>query len=355
MRIAIIADSRFPVAEPFAGGLESHVWHLARSLRRRGHLVTLYAGAGSDTDVASCVLPVAHLRATRASKRDVSMPEESRMNEHHAYLDLMLRLGRDLDGAFDVIHNHSLHYLPVAMAPTVRTPMVTTLHTPPTPWLESAVKASRPSSVQFVAVSQHTADAWSSIISAVEVIRNGVDLTRWSPGSGGGQFIWVGRLAAEKAPHLAVAAARQAGVHINIAGPVHDDAYFNRELEPLLGPGVRYLGHLTQTALATALGQASASVVTPLWDEPYGLVVAESLACGTPVAAFDRGGIPEILTVTSGVLVPGGDVDALAAALPQVTLLPRQGALDRARMFCDIEGMVDSYLDMFQASVDMAA
>ena len=135
MRIAIIADSKFPVAEPFAGGLEAHVWHLARALRHRGHIVTLYAGSGSDTDVASSVLPVANLRPTQASRRDVSMPEEAWMNEHHAYLDLMLRLGRDLDGAFDVIHNHSLHYLPVAMAPTLRTPMITTLHTPPTPWL----------------------------------------------------------------------------------------------------------------------------------------------------------------------------------------------------------------------------
>jgi glycosyltransferase involved in cell wall biosynthesis len=283
------------------------------------------------------------------------MPEESWMNEHHAYLDLMLRLGRDLDGAFDVIHNHSLHYLPVAMAPTLRTPMVTTLHTPPTPWLESAVKASSPSNVQFVAVSRHTADAWSPVISRVDVIRNGVDLTRWTPGPGGGNLLWLGRLAAEKAPHLAVAAARRAGMHIDLAGPVHDFAYFEREVRPLLGAGVRYLGHLNQAALAAALGRASASVVTPLWDEPYGLVVAESLACGTPVAAFDRGGIPEILTEASGALVPGGDVAALAAALPQVAHLSRQGAVDRARTFCDIERMVDSYLDLFQVSVGWAA
>jgi glycosyltransferase involved in cell wall biosynthesis len=233
--------------------------------------------------------------------------------------------------------------------------MVTTLHTPPTPWLESAVKASRPSNVQFVAVSQHTADAWTSVISDVGVIRNGVDLTRWMPGPGGGNLIWLGRLAAEKAPHLAVAAARAARMHIDIAGPVHDAAYFERELKPLLGPGVRYVGHLTQAALAHVVGHASVSVVTPLWDEPYGLVVAESLACGTPVAAFARGGVPEILTTASGALAPGGDVAALAALLPRVMRLPRQGALDRARSFCDIETMVDDYVELFQTSVDMAA
>ena len=317
--------------------------------------MTLYAGSGSDTDVASRVLPVAPLQATAAARADVSMPEESWMNEHHAYLDLMLRLGRDLDGAFDVIHNHSLHYLPVAMAPTVRTPMITTLHTPPTPWLESAIKASRPSNMQFVAVSRHTANAWSSIISDIAVIHNGVDLTRWRPGPGGGNLIWLGRLTAEKGPHLAITAARQAGMNIDLAGPVHDRPYFDREVRPMLGPSVRYLGHLTQAALGAALGRASASVVTPMWDEPYGLVVAESLACGTPVAAFDRGGIPEILTGAAGALVTGGDIAALASTLPLVARLPRRGALDRARSFCDIEAMVDNYLDLFHASVGLAA
>ena len=209
--------------------------------------------------------------------------------------------------------------------------------------------------MQFVAVSRHTADAWSPVISDIAVIHNGVDLTRWTPGPGGGNLIWLGRLAAEKGPHLAIAAARRAGLQIDLAGPVHDRHYFDREVRPLLEPGVRYLGHLTQAALDAALGHASASVVTPLWDEPYGLVVAESLACGTPVAAFSRGGIPEILTGAAGTLVPGGDVAALASTLPLVTRLPRQGALDRARSFCDIESMVDNYLSLFQASVDLAA
>jgi glycosyltransferase involved in cell wall biosynthesis len=209
--------------------------------------------------------------------------------------------------------------------------------------------------MQFAAVSRHTAQAWSSVIPDVGVVHNGVDLTRWTPGSGGGGLIWLGRLAAEKAPHLAIAAARGAGMQIELAGPVHDSTYFEREVRPLLGEGVSYLGHLPQAALATVLGGASATVVTPIWDEPYGLVVAESLACGTPVAAFARGGIPEILNRASGVLVPDGDVPALAAALPRVTHLSRQSALDRARSFCDIEDMVDAYLDLFRASVGVAA
>ena len=86
------------------------------------------------------------------------------LDEHHAYLQLMLRLGRSAAADFDVIHNHSLHYLPVAMAATVPVPVICTLHTPPTPWLESAIQVDEHCPATFVAVSEHTAQAWSHIV-----------------------------------------------------------------------------------------------------------------------------------------------------------------------------------------------
>lgn len=200
MRVAIIADRRHPVAEPFAGGLEAHVWHLTAALRARGHDVTLFAGAGSDPDVATCMLGPARLELSAAALEDPSMPEVAWMRDHHAYLELMLRLGGRLGSSFDVVHNHSLHYLPVAMASTLRSPMITTLHTPPTPWLESAVKASTPGDSRFVAVSRHTARMWSAVVPAVSVVANGVDCARWPAGPGGQDLIWFGRLTPEKAP-----------------------------------------------------------------------------------------------------------------------------------------------------------
>ena len=106
------------------------------------------------------------------------------VDEHHAYLQLMLRLGRSAAEDFDVIHNHSLHYLPVAMAATVPVPIVCTLHTPPTPWLESAIQADEHCPATFVAVSEHTARAWSHMLPHARVIHNGVDVDRWSPGTG---------------------------------------------------------------------------------------------------------------------------------------------------------------------------
>ncbi len=340
-RIAIIAPSRSAVAEPFSGGLAAHVWALTTGLVERGHDVTLFAPPGSDPRLPVRVLDLPGLWLSEDARQDVSMPPEAVIREHHAYLKLMLELAADT--GFDVIHNHSLHYLPVAMAPTVRTPMVTTLHTPPTPWLESAVQAAGPSAMRFVAVSEYTARRWEPVLAQVDVIPNGVDLRRWPMGAGGGPAVWTGRIVPEKAPHLAVDAARRAGRPLVLAGPIGDPHYFRSTVAPLLGDGVRYVGHLDQAALCRLVGAASVAVVTPMWDEPYGLVIAEALACGTPVAGFARGGVPEVVDADCARLVPGGDTAALAGAIRAAELLPRHRARARAERYCSIESMMSAY------------
>ncbi|WP_200944457.1 glycosyltransferase [Geodermatophilus sp. Leaf369] len=354
LRIALIASSRFPIAEPFAGGLEAHVWQLTRSLAARGHDVTLFAGPGSDPSLGAESLPVRTVEVSPAARADVSMGPEVFLEDHHAYLSLMMELTGARAHDFDLVHNHSLHYLPIAMAPALRVPMVSTLHCPPTPWLESALQSGTPSPVHLVAVSGHTARAWSGVAGVrqpVGVVPNGVDLTRWVAGPGGGPLIWSGRIVPEKGTHLAVQAALAAGRELQIAGPVIDHGYFERTIEPFLGLGVTHLGHLGQDELAAAVGRASVALVTPCWDEPYGLVVAEALACGTPVVAFARGGIPEVLTPAVGRLVPAGDVAALAAAIPEAEGLSRAAARERARTHCSVDTMVTRYEQLYASLV----
>jgi glycosyltransferase involved in cell wall biosynthesis len=211
------------------------------------------------------------------------------------------------------------------------------------------VQAGRRPPIRFVAVSRHTAAAWGPVAGPIEVVPNGVDLLRWTPGPGGGPLVWSGRIVPEKSPHLAIEAARAAGLPLQLAGPVVDHGYFDREIAPRLGDGVQYLGHLAQQALAATVGAASAALVTPDWDEPYGLVVAEALACGTPVAAFDRGGVPEVLTPECGRLVPGGDVPALAVAVREATTLSRTAARERAVTACSVESMAVAYEEIYHS------
>jgi len=341
MRICLIASSRYPVREPFHGGLEAHTAMLAQTLIRRGHHVSLFAAPGSDPRLHVEELEVHSFDASEVARRDVHAMPDLWMREHHAYLGLMMDLARTGHDRFDVVHNNSLHHLPVAMAEMVGVPMVSTLHTPPVPWLESALMTS-PGRSTFVAVSQHTAEAWRHAVTA-QVVLNGVDISRWHVGPGGDRAVWTGRIVPEKAPHLAIRAALAARIPIDLAGPCQDEDYYAREIQPLLGPRVRHLGHLSTDQLVTLVGGAAVAIVSPAWDEPYGLVAAEAMACGTPVAAFRRGALGEIVTAESGSLAAAGDVDELAAAIRVARSLDRRGVREHAVRHHSSERMVSEY------------
>jgi glycosyltransferase involved in cell wall biosynthesis len=132
-----------------------------------------------------------------------------------------------------------------------------------------------------------------------------------------------------------------------LAGPILDLDYFRAEVEPLLGPDATYAGHLAQDDLAALVGGSAVAVVTPAWDEPYGLVAAEALACGTPVAAYARGGLPEVLSPDTGRLAAGGDVDMLAAAITSALSLDRVQCRRHAEDELSLTRMVDRYEDLY--------
>jgi glycosyltransferase involved in cell wall biosynthesis len=244
------------------------------------------------------------------------MPADRFMIEHDAYLDVVDHLDR-----FDAVHNNSLHYLPV-VTPISR-PIVHTLHTPPTPWLESAYRVrddrrqrrgTVSTSSHVASVSMANASQWQHHVD--EVIHNGVELDRWRAGLGGHYAVWSGRIVPEKGLHLAIEAASLAGIDLLIAGPIHDRRYFDHEIRPrLVDRTSTYLGHLRLDELATLTAGAAVAVVTPCWEEPFGLVAAEALACATPIAAFDRGALVEIVTDEVGALAAANDQAGLSRAI----------------------------------------
>ncbi|MEV7104005.1 glycosyltransferase family 4 protein [Streptomyces atroolivaceus] len=344
LRIALIASARHPIRDPFAGGLEAHTWTLSKALSARGHEVTVFAGPGSDPGLGVGVveMPLRPVRFSEAARRDTSMVALQQMVEHHAYLQLMLDLSCG-PARYDIVHNNSLHYLPVAIATALSVPLVTTLHTPPTPWLESAIQTSPNCPVRFSAVSDHTAAAWRHVVPTATVVRNGIDTQRWHPGPGGEELAWSGRIVPEKGAHLAIEAAQLAGRGLRLAGPIGDTEYFEARIRPRLDRSITYAGHLSQSDLCALVGSSAAAVVTPCWDEPYGLVIAEALACGTPVCGFARGALPEIVTEDCARLVSPGDCAALAKVVEPTIGLSRADARRHAETFCSMEAMTRNY------------
>jgi glycosyltransferase involved in cell wall biosynthesis len=346
--VVIVADAKFPIHEPFAGGMQALTWHLAKGLQQRGIPVSVFAAPGTDPTLGAETLPVSELLLSPASRSDIAMQPWEWMAQHHAYLSLMLRLSREMKSG--IVHNNSLHHLPVAMASVVQVPVVTTLHTPPTPWLEPAVRLSDAPHLNYVAVSDHTADAWTSITPLrARVIPNGVDLRRWTPGPGGTGLVWSGRIVPEKGLHLAIDVAKLAGRQLWIAGPISDPGYWQQHIVPRLGEDIEYVGHLRQQQLVDLVGHSAACLVTPLWDEPYGLVAAEALACGTPVLGFARGGLTQVVDESCARLVHDERPDSLAALVPEVERLDRSCARQRAMQSCSVDTMIEAYLDLYEA------
>lgn len=345
MRIGIIAHLKHRIAEPFAGGLETHTHMLARGLRARGHEVVVFSSTGSDAAIgAEPICDETSLAAVGlAEASDVAF-----FKEHHAYLTLMNGLR---SRSFDVIQNNSLHYLPVAMADAVPAPIVTTLHTPPFCWLESGVRLCRSKRARFVSVSRSVAKQWSRVVVSDTVIPNGIDLDRFAfraEPDPEGYFAWSGRIVPEKGLHLAIDAARSAERTLRFAGPISDIDYFDADIRPRLGDDALYLGHLAHEELARLIGGASALLFTPRWEEPYGLVAAEALACGTPVAAFARGAIAEVVDPSCGVLAEADDASDLGAAALRAETLDRSAARNRAERHCDVETMISAYESLYR-------
>lgn len=353
MKIGIISHLKFPIREPFAGGLEMHTYALAKGLIRRGHEVKVFATADSDAclNVEPMNLSTLSYEGHKSFEPNTNEFSEQFVREHHAYMKLLLELA---DSDFDIIQNNSLNYLPLSMANTIKTPMVTTLHTPPFSWIQSAVLLERPyRKVHYVTVSQQNARSWEQYLPECPVIYNGIDLDTWqfSKRAEEGTAVWFGRIVPEKGLHLAIEAAHIAGLELHFAGPICDQRYWEKQILPRLEDTDTYHGHLNHEQLIQLIGRGKVFLCTPRWEEPYGLVVAEALACGTPVAAFRRGALPEILSDRTGRFAKPDSAKSLAEAALEATKLDRKECRRRAEKVAGLDRMIDEYTELYERMI----
>ncbi|MEE7505743.1 glycosyltransferase [Methylobacterium mesophilicum] len=329
MRIALLAHLRHPIAPPFAGGLEAYTWNLADGLTARGHEVALFASGDSERRFAlDPVIPIHHERSHAGMEHRGDARLKAHLDDGYA-----AACDRIAGGGFDVLHNNSLSRLPLEPRRVAAVPTVTSLHVPPYDALRWFVHASTAPHHRITATSRAQLDAWwpEGAPPGASVLHNGIDPAAWPyRPHGDGSAVWCARLAAVKGAHHAVAAARRAGLPLTLFGPIEEPDYWSAQVAPLLGGSIRFGGQLSGAALAAEVGRASVFLTTPCWDEPFGLAAIEAMACGLPVAGFDRGAVAEVVGEAGSLAAPGDEAD-LARAIGEAIAIPRQVPHERVR------------------------
>jgi UDP-glucose:tetrahydrobiopterin glucosyltransferase len=351
VRLAIVAPLVSPIREPQRGGSQAFLSELARGLAGRGHDVHLYAASGSEVrgvEVIDTGIDHRDLEATLYRADGAGGAGSGPAHAAFARVYALIRGDR-----YDVVHNHAFDAPAISLASDLGAPVVHTLHLPPERTVAGALREAvrREPTTAVACVSASQATAWREAIAVHAILPPYIPTRRipFSPGAGSGA-VFAGRLSPEKGGAEAIAIARAAGIPIQVFGDRYDEQYARGRIDPVSAePGVAVRPAVSQEELWTAMGRAVVVLCPAKWDEPFGMVAAEAQACGTPVVAFRRGALGEVIRdgVTGFVVAPD-DLPAAAAAVADTPALSRDGCREHAETHLDIERSLDAHERLYE-------
>ena len=340
MKIAQIAPlwERVP---PFRyGGTELIVSLLTEELVRRGHEVTLFASGDSIT---TALLHSVHDKALRLDEN---------IREPGLYEQMMLSDVYQQADHFDVLHSH-VGCAALAFSTLVKTPTVHTMHGIFTPDNEKMFQKFR--TQPYISISEAQREPRLGL-NYIHTVYNGIDLTVYpffAQPSEPAYLAFVGRLSPEKGPKEAIEIARATSLPLKMAGKIDavDRRYYQEVIEPLIdGEQIQYLGEVSHEEKVQLLGEASVTLFPITWREPFGLVMIESMAVGTPVVGMALGSVPEVIANDKSGFVCSTS-EQMIEAVPEAMKLERQTCRDYVESRFSVQRMADEYELAYQMVV----
>ncbi|RYY29188.1 MAG: glycosyltransferase family 4 protein [Chitinophagaceae bacterium] len=331
MRIAILSPLAWRTPPEKYGPWEQVASSVTEGLVAEGHDVTLFASGNSITS--------GKLASVIAKPYGDDPAADVKVNESLHISHLMERASE-----FDIIHNH-YDFLPLTYSRLIATPMITTIHGFSSPLIVPVYKKYN-SVCHYVSISN--ADR-NETLNYIATVYNGIDTAKFSFNAHPDDYLlFFGRIHPHKGASEAIEIASQSGRKLVIAGLIQDENYWKSKVEPFIdGDQVKYIGNCGPEQRNEVLGKASALLHPISFDEPFGLSVAEAMCCGTPVIAFNRGAMPElIIDNKTGFLVD--KIDQAVQAVKRLGQLGRQDCRTHVEMFFSKEKMTKDYLRVYQ-------
>lgn len=352
LRIATFVTSHFTIPGPrgiIYAPLDVAA-DLCGGLAERGHRVDFYAPIGSR--VRGCRMMNSEVMPLQKNfKRifGVGHIDEGELYKIYNLWDQYLLselYRRAQNGSYDIIHIHPIdRAMPLARIVS-GVPTVYTLHDPIDPWRAKLFKLFASENQHLITISNAQRKP-APQLNYKATVYNGINTRAFSFSPNHDNYLFfVGRLRREKGVHEAIRAARKTGERLLIAGNPASGEYWDTKIRPYLGGKIKYVGNVERTKLSAYYQKAKATLVPIQWEEPFGLVMAESMACGTPVIAFNRGSVPEVVqNGKTGFIVD--TVQEMAAAIKRIATIDRAECRTRVEKKFSAEKMTDEYEKLF--------
>lgn len=359
LKIAQVAPLWVRIPPEKYGGIERIVHYLTEELVKRGHEVTLFASGDSKTKAKLVsVYP-------RALKKDNVPWTDPFWNLEN------LSVAFQAADQFDIIHSH-LDLWTLFFQELTKTPVIHTFHNP---LYTSSITDPKRLPTRLKMFEIHKKNTFGCFISKSQrklcpvkfphnwIVYNGIDLSQYKfyPRSDE-YFAWIARIDPYKGIENAILAAEKAGVKLLLAGRLDQSRrdYFKTKIKPHLGKKIKYVGELSQKELPDFYGKAKAVLYPIEWHEPFGLIMTEAMACGTPIIAFDRGSVPEVVkNGKTGFVVPmlnkkgEKNIQGIVESIHKIDQIKRENCRKWVEKKFTYQKMTDKYEEIYYKTIEM--